>query len=80
MAFQDNNNKGLTYNSKYSQINCPWNLIKNIYNRNGTLIYDISYNPNRILTLSIISELDKNNWLMKLSCDGRCEDEIKIIY
>ena len=80
MAFQDNsNNKGLTYNTKYSQINCPWNLIKNTYNRNGTLIYDISYNPNRILTLSIISELDKNNWIMKLSSDGRCEDENKII-
>jgi serine/threonine protein kinase len=58
---------------------CPWVLTKNTYNRNGTLIYDISYNPNRILTLAVMTELDKNEWIMKLSNDGRCKDEIAII-
>jgi serine/threonine protein kinase len=81
MAFSDKNNNygSLNYLNNYHLNDCPWILTKNTYNKNGTLIYDISYNPNRILTFKITSELDKNEWLMKLSKDGRCEDEIAII-
>lgn len=57
----------------------PWILKKNIYNKNGTLIYDIEYNQNSVLTPEIISELDNNEWLMKMSCNSTCKDEIEVI-
>lgn len=70
MTFPNDNNKNLN----------PWVLQKNTYNRNGTLIYDITYNLNRVLIPSeIILDLDKNNWIMKMSSNGICEDEIDII-
>ena len=61
MAFP-NNNGSLNYKTNYHLNLSPWVLTKNTYNRNGTLIYDVSYNPNRILTTTIIGELDKNKW------------------
>ena len=57
----------------------PWVLQKNTYNRNGTLIYDITYNQNNLLTSEIILDLDKNDWIMKMSSNGTSEDEIDII-
>ena len=59
--------------------NNPWILKKKIYNKNGTLIYDIEYNQNSLLTPEIISELNNNDWIMKMSCNSTCKDEIYII-
>ena len=57
----------------------PWILKKKIYNKNGTLIYDIEYNQNSVLTPEIIPELNNNDWIMKMSCNSTCEDEIYVI-
>ena len=66
-------------NSLNDKNNCPWILKENVYNKNGTKLYDISHNPDKILTLETINELNKKDWIMKVSEDNRCRDEINII-
>ena len=44
----------------FSNNDNPWILKEKIYNKNGTLIYDIEYNQNSLLTPEIILELDNN--------------------